>query len=57
MEFSWHNIKSQEDFLKYENPSCMNLVVTSDFYPTWESSILSGESLRGFQYKWIWIVV
>lgn len=28
LEFSWHNIESQEDFLKCENP-VLNLVVTS----------------------------
>lgn len=56
MEFSWHNIESQEDFLKSENP-VLNLVVTSDFYLTRECSIVSGESLRGFEYKCIWIVV
>lgn len=40
MEFSWHNIEIQEDFLKCESP-VLNLVVTSDFYLTRESSIVS----------------
>lgn len=52
MEFSWHNIESQEDFLKCESPG-LNLVVTSDFYLTGESSIVSRESLSGFEYKCI----